>query len=505
MLKVFSGSCLSLEDMDVIRRPRIVEQPHVLGPGTDFFTEDGRPVRPQPSAHTIHKVFSGSALDLNAMQSIEDEEVTPRTPPPAAPLATTVSTILSQVTTESEKERSKFSKSKTTVLVIGGNGYLSSHIVAKLLDAGYTVRVTVADELDNQQQIELYSMVPEAGHRLTISEADVTKASSFRDVIPGCKYVVHCGVSPSAVRDRDIVLAHMDAVQALFDAIRFNGKSSVKRVILTGSASAVLNVQDPIPASGKFDESCWNTKATALADPFAFAKLSFEREAWRLKKMFGTELMVILPSIVIGPSLTHETSEAMCTLVDLASGSPLFPFAPNMNWNFVDVRDVADAHIRAMEHPDLKDERLIVSNQCLSLSEVGRMIKASHPHLHPPTRSAPFWLTLLIAPLVHARVRISFLWRNLGVRRVLDSSKAKRELGLELTPIETTVRDSIDELIRTGMLPPAVPPRTGTAAGATAAQPASSPLSKRWCAAAAVTAVGVALGIAALRFNNKKK
>lgn len=69
MFRVFSGSCLSLDDMDTVVRPHLIKRPHVLGPGEDFFTEDGRPVQPQPGALTLQKVFSGSALDLNEMNN----------------------------------------------------------------------------------------------------------------------------------------------------------------------------------------------------------------------------------------------------------------------------------------------------------------------------------------------------------------------------------------------------------------------------------------------------
>ena len=440
LLKVFSGSCLSLDDLDIIQRPKFVERPHLLGPGVDFFTEDGQPVRPQPSAQTLHKVFSGSALDLNAMgDPNSDEELSSApassSPPPAASGAT-VSTIFSQISHESEVERNKNARSKVTILVVGGSGYVANHVVAKLLDTGYTVRMTVADALDEQQELELYSISPEAGKRLTIVEADITSATALKELIRGCRYVVHCGVSPgNNVTEGQVVKVHNAAVGALFDAIRLLGKPSVKRVVITGSAAAVFNIRDPPPPSGKFDESNWNKKADPKLEPVPYAKITFENEAWRLQKMFGVELVVILPSIVIGPSRTHEISEAMRTINDLASGSPYFPFAPNMHWNFVDVRDVAEAHVRAIENADIKDQRIIVSNECLSLSEIGQLIKKAFPHLHPPTMSAPTLLTLIVAPLTHARVRLAFIWRNLGVKKVLDNSKAVHELGLEFTAI----------------------------------------------------------------------
>eukprot|EP00331_Platyophrya_macrostoma_P002661 CAMPEP_0176424174 /NCGR_PEP_ID=MMETSP0127-20121128/10693_1 /TAXON_ID=938130 /ORGANISM="Platyophrya macrostoma, Strain WH" /LENGTH=510 /DNA_ID=CAMNT_0017805207 /DNA_START=79 /DNA_END=1611 /DNA_ORIENTATION=- len=510
MLKVFSGSCLSLDDMDVIRRPKIIEQPHLLGPGNDFFTEDGRPVRPQPSAHTLQKVFSGSALDLNAMKDDEeDDEFSAAVAEPSDVAAAdsqqsasgaTVTTILSQLSCESERERSKALKNKTTVLVVGGNGYVACHVVAKLLDAGYSVRITVSEPLDSAEQLEIYSTVPDAGHRLSITEASVTNPGAFREVLRGCKYVVHCGVSPAqAQREKDIIRAHLESVAALFDAIRLNGKPSVKRVVLTGSAAAVFHIQDPVPPSGVFNEQMWNTRATAISDPVPFAKLSFEREAWRLQKMFGVELVVMLPSIVIGPSLLHETSEAMRTIHDLASGSPYFPFAPNLYWNFVDVRDVAEAHVRAMEHPDISEQRIIVSTDCLSLSEIGALIKKSHPHLSPPTYSAPSWITLIVAPLSHAKVKMAFLWRNLGVKKVLDNRKCLELLDMQMTPLERTIADSVEQLIRAGHLPP--PPAAGPARGEGAA--VAQPKKSMYLAAVAV-ALGAIATVALLRPRGKR-
>jgi nucleoside-diphosphate-sugar epimerase len=457
MLKVFSGSCLSLDEIDVVRPVRIIEQPHLLGPGIDFFTEDGRPVRPQPSAHTLHKVFSGSALDLNAMNGCEpvveqevDHEAEPSSPSTAS---TSVSTMLGRLTDENERERAKAAKAKTTVLVVGGSGYVASHVVAKLLDVGYTVRITVAELPDQQQQLELYTIAADASRRLSIHECDLTSAVSLREAVKGCKYIFHCGVSPSASKVRDVVKAHVDSVSALFDAIRTVGKPAVKRVVFTGSASAVFHWQDPTPASGMFDESHWNLRSTAATDPVPFAKISFEREAWRLHKMVGVELVVILPSIMIGPSLTRETSEAMRTICDLASGSPVFPFAPNLYWNFVDVRDVALAHVLAIENAELRDQRIIVSNTLCNLAQIGQLIKRTHPHLHPPTVPAPTLLTLILGPISHVRVKMAFLWRNLGVKKTLDTSKSRIELGLRMTDMETTIRDSVDQMVLQGLLP----------------------------------------------------
>ncbi|CCW60718.1 unnamed protein product [Phytomonas sp. EM1] len=458
MFRVFSGSCLTLEDMETVVRPNLVERPHILGPGADYFTNDGEPLRPQPGAHTLQKVFSGSTLDLNAFggdaYSDEEQGEPVRTVNGQAPRQTLpVSTILNQLSSETAKERVKSVKSRTNVLVIAENGYLGSHVVAKLLKADYSVRLATSNPVTQQQQAELYKVMSvDVASRLSIANVDINNSIALRDVIRGCRYIIHCGCSNSAVdKKKGPVAYHMDAIQALFDGIRLAGKASVKRVVLTGAATSVFHIRDALPPSGKFDERCWNTVANSETDPIPYAKIVFEKEAWRLRQMLGVELVVLLPSSTIGPSRTEETSDAMMMIQGLANAPSYFPFCPKLYWNYVDVCDVAEAHVRAMESPEAKDQRIIISNACLSLAEVSRIIKKQYPHLNPPTRSANKLLTLLIyAP---QSVNLRFLWRNLGERKPLDNRRAIEELGMQFTDIEKTIGACVEELMAAKAVP----------------------------------------------------
>ncbi|CAJ1013708.1 NAD dependent epimerase/dehydratase family/3-beta hydroxysteroid dehydrogenase/isomerase family/NAD(P)H-binding, putative [Leishmania lindenbergi] len=450
MFRVFSGSCMSLEDMDTVLRSNLVEHPHLLGPGADFFTESGEPVRPQPGAHTFQKVFSGSALDLNANNAEgSDEEVAASSSLGQGPRAIPPSSILNQISTENEKEKARAAKMKIHVLVIGESGYLASHVIAKLLDAGYSVRMTVPDAARQQKQIDLYGASRDVAQRLTILQADITNSNTLRDAIRGCRYIVHCGCSSASPQAKDLVTFYTKAIRALFDGIRLSGKSTVKRVVLTGSASSIVHITECDPPSGLFDENNWNSVATPEDDPLPYAKLVFEREAWRLRQMMGVELVVLLPSISIGPSLTDETSEAMVTIEGLANSSKYFPFCPNLSWNFVDVRDVADAHVRAMEVAEVRDQRIIISNECVSLPELCRTMKQLCPQLTPPTHTAWTVVTLGIATLVlWNSVNLRFLWRSLGVRKRLNNRRAKEQLGITFTPMQQTLRDCLEQMTR---------------------------------------------------------
>jgi nucleoside-diphosphate-sugar epimerase len=449
LVRVFSGSCMSLDDMDY-NLPELIPRQHVLGPGLDHFDENGVPQKPQSSCHAISKVFSGSALDLNSMNPDEEDETPEHSTPSAPGSEQTLSTILEKINEEAERQRALTDRSKTTVLVVGGAGFLGSHIVSKLLDSGYTVRATVSS---TAQVRELFTGVAD-GHRLTVAEVNMRNCVAFKDIMKGCQFVIHCGVPNVGIND-NLLEVHTNTVKALFDAVRMYGKPTVKRVILTSNAVSVCSQRTPPLANGQpFDESFWNDKTTEPADPFVTAKVHFEKEAWRLRELHDIPLCVLLPSIIIGPIFTQEVSEAMGLLQGLASQNPWFPFAPDMVWNFVDVRDAAEAHIRALEAPGADSQRYLISGHMASLADLGRLIRKTHPHLPAPYRKAPTWVTLILGPL-NSKVSFKYLWRNLGQRRYLNTGKAARELGFNPQPLEVTVRDAISELIASGHLPSA--------------------------------------------------
>lgn len=215
------------------------------------------------------------------------------------------------------------------------------------------------------------------------------------------------------------------------------------------------------------------------------ARLTFVNEATRLARMVGVELTVLLPSIIIGPPITRESSEGMRTLQELSMNSKYVPFASTMCWNYVDVRDVAAAVIKVSETEAAKGEKYIVSGYNLSMSEVGRYIRGAYPHLTAPTHDTPFVVTLVLCIFTGANsVSVKYLWRMLGKRRVLDNRKGVEELGLDYQPIEKTIKDSLSEFITRGTLP---------AAGnsPTTAHPSKGGSALKWLAVVGVAAAVV--------------
>lgn len=461
--KVFSGSCLSLDDHDYAM-PRLVVRKHILGSGEDLFDEDGRPKQPQP--RTINKVFSGSALDLNAMEDDSDANLSSGVSPATQAVDQNPNYDTQQSFNDFVDHRMRGGRggahpvdgpnAGTMVLVVGGAGYLASHVIAGLLRDGYQVRATLPDTRDVAKCQDLMSLVPEARHRLFLVEANMFSDVSLRSVLVGVRFAIHCGVT-TVPEGQDVVDGHMKAVTALFDAVRATKGAGrgVERVVLTGVYTNVLSSyasKAPTP-SGLYDESQWNDVATRSTDALAYARVMFEREAWRLSELCRVELVVMLPAIMLGPSRTLEVSEAMRTITEFANGSSWLPFVPNIHWSFVDVRDVAEAHLRAMTHPAVNRKRMIVSNCTMSLAELGQLIRKAAPHLKAPTYAVPTVVSLILGPLFKAPMRL--LWRNLGVRRQLDAAPTAKELNLVLAPIESTVNDAVTSLIHDGHLPAA--------------------------------------------------
>ena len=244
MFSGFSGSLLSLDEADHVRDVKLEARPHTLTDGVDYFTTDGQPIRPQLCAHTLNKVFSGSALDLNASADEvgDSDSFLPQSSNGAVDSGNhdpTVSTILANLSQGTEQSRQRASKAKTTVLVVGAGGYVASHAVEAFLEAGYSVRATVDDISDEDLVKTLYSVHPESHQRLIVKEVNIFQAASFRDIMRGVHIVVHSGVSATSSKTKsgNPVKAHTEAVQALFDAVRSFGRGTVKRVVVLGAAT----------------------------------------------------------------------------------------------------------------------------------------------------------------------------------------------------------------------------------------------------------------------------
>jgi dihydroflavonol-4-reductase len=186
--------------------------------------------------------------------------------------------------------------------------------------------------------------------------------------------------------------------------------------------------------------------------PYAKSKTLAERAAWDFVAREGgnLELAVVNPTLVLGPVLGPDYSASVLLVQRLMDGA--IPGCPRLSFGIVDVRDVADLHLRAMTHPAAKGERfLAVAGDFMSVSDIARVLKArlGDAARRVPTREVPNWLVHMVALFDPAAKQIL---PELGKVKNGTGDKARRLLGWAPRSREDAIAAAGDSLARLGLL-----------------------------------------------------
>lgn len=344
------------------------------------------------------------------------------------------------------------------VLVTGAAGFVAAHIVRELLGRGYRVRGTVRS-LQKQQQLLPLRALPGADERLELVEAELLEAEGLERAAVSCTHVIHTA-SPYALDVKDPQRDLVDpAVKGTHNVLAACAKAgSVKRVVVTSSMAAIT---DEPGSDRKLTEADWNERSSLARNAYYYSKTLAEREAWRFaeEEQPGFDVVVINPFMVVGPSIGPGLNTSNQVLVDLVKGA--FPGIVSITWGFVDVRDVALAHVLAAESPAASG-RYICANTNMSMRElVGLMAKEGYgkgfklPKLG--LDSAAGDLVVRLSSYLQPKGVGSYLRTHVGRTPSFDNGKVQRDVGLRFRPLEETLHDTIEDLKRWGHLPaPAV-------------------------------------------------
>jgi dihydroflavonol-4-reductase len=338
------------------------------------------------------------------------------------------------------------------VLVTGAGGFIASHIVSQLLDAGYRVRGTVRDPSRTAKHTHLTTM-PGADERLELIAADLLTPHAFDEAVVDCEYVLHTA-SPYALNtddpQRDLVDPAVNGTISVLEACV--GAGSVRRVVLTSSVAAITDLAD-----GHLNtEADWNTRSSLTRNPYYFSKTLAEQASWSFmdRSRPGFDLVVVNPFYVIGPSFGPEMNTSHGFLTGLTNGS--VPAILSIEWPFVDVRDVARAHVLAMENPRANG-RHIVAAGTRTMRQVVDLLRANGwgDRYRLPSismdRGIGISLSRMVAVFQPSGNR-DYLRNHLGGVMRFDNSKARNDLGLIFRDIDQTVLDTMTDLERWGHL-----------------------------------------------------
>jgi nucleoside-diphosphate-sugar epimerase len=342
------------------------------------------------------------------------------------------------------------------VAVTGSTGYVAGWLVSRLLREGFLVHAPVRDAENSEKLKYLNDMADASPGKIRFFDADLLTPGSYDEAIQGCSVVFHTA-SPfiNKVKDpqRDLVDPALKGTRNVLESV--SRASSVERVVLTSSVAAIIgDAADLLALPGQMaDESNWNTSSSLDHQAYSFSKTIAEQEAWSInRKQNRWELVVINPSLVIGPGLQpFGSSESYRIFKQLADGSLKFG-APAFEIGVVDVRDVAEAYFRAGFYPHASG-RHIISARPMSLLQMGTILRKVFGDSYPfPQKEMPKWLVWLMAPAVG--VKRKMVSRNMGFSWKVDNKKAIRELGMAYRPVEESVTDFFSQMTEAGIIRP---------------------------------------------------
>jgi len=335
------------------------------------------------------------------------------------------------------------------VLVTGGSGFIASHCIVQLLKAGYRVRTTVRSLT---REPEVRAMVKEggaeAGDRLSFTTADLSADVGWAEAVAGCVFVLH-GASPTPSGSQTRVEDWINpAVDGVLRVLRVARAANVRRVVLTSAFGAVGVGHGP--QTRPYNETDWTNLSGNVA-PYQRSKTLSERAAWDFIAREGgaMELAVINPVAVLGPVLGPDYSHSIQFIRRMLDGAP---GSPKINSGFVDVRDVADLHLRAMNHPSANGERfLATAGDIIWLADVARILRQRMGAVANgvSTRVLPNWLLHLMSLRNPAMKGIVPM---LGVMMNATSDKAITLLDWKPRSKEDAIVATAESLSRLGLL-----------------------------------------------------
>lgn len=324
-----------------------------------------------------------------------------------------------------------------TVLVTGGSGFVGGWCIVALLQRGYAVLATLRSLSKAGAVRAMVEAQVDPGDRLTFVEADLTADAGWDAAMVGIDHVLHVA-SPLGGEGQSLAALVGPARDGTIRVLAAATKAGVKRIVVTSSCAAAT----PRDQSGdsSSDEATWTDVGDPNLNAYRKSKAIAERAAWDWMEAHGDpqRLTTILPAAIFGPVLSGEARSSVVLIEGLLNGRP--PAIPRVSFNVVDVRDVADAHVRALTAPEAMGQRFIAAGEFLWMKDVAAILRSDlgEAGRRVPTRIMPDVLVRLIAIFVPPMRALTPI---IGRRHSFDGAKAGQLLGLQFRPARETLID----------------------------------------------------------------
>lgn len=329
------------------------------------------------------------------------------------------------------------------VLVTGAAGFIGSHVVRLLLEKGHSVRATARNP-DGAKFLEVFPK--NKGAALEIVQMDLLNSEDVDAAVDGCEVVIHCAAALMVgVKDaqRDVVDPSVLGTENLCSAIRKAG--CVETIVHTSSVAAIRRTR--CKNGQVFTSSDWCDDASLESNPYGLAKA----EAERIMRNFVEQqpegqrprLVTIHPSIVFGPVFQKRHTQGSMAYLKHFTGR--LPFVLHTYLNFVDVRDVASAHVAAIGAGE-DGGRYILHKEGVWMRDVGRILRQFMPGKKWAMFRLPSPLATIMA-VFHPKLTVRQVRSSLGRHVGYDVGAMEGELGIRLHSTEQTLVDSVESLL----------------------------------------------------------
>lgn len=328
----------------------------------------------------------------------------------------------------------------TTVLVTGANGYLGTHITAALLREGYRVRAAVRTPERGEELLrDLRRTDTGTTNELEIVRAELDSDTGWDEAMSGARFVLHVASPfPTGVPEHEdeLIVPARDGLLRVLRAARDGG---VERVVVTSSYAAIGYSRTD---NAEFTEADW-TDVNADLQPYIKSKVVAERAAWDFveREGNGLELVVVNPVGIFGPALGPKLSTSVNFVKAMLDGA--LESVPNQHFGVVDVRDVADLHLRAMTVPEAVGQRFLAVADGPSVSFLG-VAQLLHDEFGDIAARVPLVKSdqssdgsdpTLIPAISNAKAKAALGWQPRPVREtLLDTVRSLVELELSDAP-----------------------------------------------------------------------
>lgn len=333
-----------------------------------------------------------------------------------------------------------------TILVTGGSGYIAGYLIRELANKGWTINATVRS-LKREAEVRAALGVP--GSSIRFFAADLMDDAGWAEAVAGCSHVAHVAspFPPNAVSHEDELI--VPAREGALRALRFASAAGVKRFVMTSSVAAIAYGHQGIDRP--YTEADWTDVAAPGLGAYVKSKTIAERAArdWVAVNGGAMEFCTVNPSAVLGPLMSDDFSASIEFVKRLIDGS--MPGFPRLGFAVVDVRDLADLHVRALTAPGMANERFIGAGPFMMMREVGEILR---DRLGPearkvPKRGIPDVVIRLMALFDSS---ISQVTGELGRSRAVDSGHALATLGWKTRPAADSIVDTARSLIDRGIV-----------------------------------------------------